>query len=250
VKTYQSQASDDGGLPLVDEWIAPRSFWAALSREPVADGARGALPPAWRSHLESSGWGASAAALLLAAVALVFARRAGRAVPLRACSNCGAVVCRRCACRRRETALCPDCAAAEARAETPDFGRVLLLQRRRQVRRAERLACTALAVLVPGYGLLAFRRVVPAVLLLSASAALVAVAAGLATPFSFESRLAVTAQEVPLPVLVGSWVAIYGISIFGYFANVVRADAAEAAQAAPVRSRVRHQNRDRSALAA
>ena len=250
VKTYQSQASDDGGLPLVDEWIAPRAFWAALARVPVATTGRGALPPAWRSHIESSGWGTSAGALLLAVLALLLARRTHRAVPLRVCSNCGAVVCRRCACRRRETALCPTCAAVEARAETPDFGRVLLLQHRRQVRRSQRLACTVLATLIPGYGLLAFRRVLPAVLLLSASAALLAVAAGLAAPFSYEARLAVTAREVPLAVLLGSWVAIYAISIFGYFANVVRADAAEAAQAAPVRSRIRLQGRDHSALAA
>ena len=171
-------------------------------------------------------------------------------MPLRTCSNCGAVVCRRCACRRRETALCPACAAVEARAETPDFGRVLLLQHRRQVRRSQRLLCTALATVIPGYGLLAFRRVVPAVLLLSASAALVAVATGVAAPFSYETRLAVTAQEVPLAVLLGSWVVIYAFSIFGYFANVARADVAEAAQAAPVRSRIRLPGRDRSALAA
>ena len=31
VKTYQSLTSDDGVLPLVDQWIAPRSFWAALA---------------------------------------------------------------------------------------------------------------------------------------------------------------------------------------------------------------------------
>lgn len=250
VKTYQSQSTNDGVLPLVDEWIAPRSFWAALAREPVAASGRGALPPAWRSHIESSGWGYSGGALLLALLALVLARRTNRAVPLRTCSNCGAVVCRRCACRRRETALCPACAAVEARAETPDFGRVLLLQHRRQVRRSQRLLCTALATVIPGYGLLAFRRVVPAVLLLSASAALVAVATGVAAPFSYETRLAVTAQEVPLAVLLGSWVVIYAFSIFGYFANVARADVAEAAQAAPVRSRIRLPGRDRSALAA
>ena len=250
VRTYQAQSTDDGVLPLVDEWIAPRAFWAALAREPVAASGRGALPPAWRSHIESSGWGYSGAALLLALLALGLARRTSRAVPLRTCSNCGAVVCRRCACRRRETALCPACAAVEARAETPDFGRVLLLQHRRQVRRSQRRWCTALATVIPGYGLLSFRRVVPAVLLLSASAALVAVATGFAAPFSYETRLAVTAQEVPLAVLLGTWVVIYAISIFGYFANVVRADAAEAAQAAPVRSRIRLQGRDRSALAA
>jgi hypothetical protein len=250
VKTYQSQASDDGVLPLVDEWIAPRSFWAALSREHGTASDRGALPPAWRSRIEGSTWGFSICALLLALLALVVGARATRAVPLRTCSNCGAIVCRRCACRRRETALCPDCAAVEARAQTPDFARVLLLQQRRRTRHSQRLLRTTLAMLLPGYGLLSFRRVVPSVLLLSASAALLAVGAGLAAPFSYETRLAVPVQEVPLAVLVGTWVAIYAISILGYLVNLIRADAAEAALAAPVRSRIRVSSRDRSALAA
>ena len=250
VKTYQSLASDDGVLPLVDQWIAPRSFWAALSAERGEASGRGALPPAWRSAIEASGWGYSTAALLLALLALVAGARTHRAVPLRTCNNCGAIICRRCACRRRETALCPACAAVEARAETPDFGRVLLLQHRSQLRRSRRLLRTALALLIPGYGLLSFRRVVPAVLLLAVSAALVAMAAGCGTPFSYETRLAVPIQEVPFAVQVGVWVAIYAISILGYFANLVRADAVEAAQAAPVRSRIRLSRHDQSALAA
>ena len=250
VKTYQSLASDDGVLPLVDQWIAPRSFWAALSEERGEASGRGAPPPAWRSTIETSSWGFSAAALLLALFALVVGARTQRAVPLRICSNCGAVICRRCACRRRETALCPACAAVEARAETPDFGRVLLLQHRSQVRRSRRRLRTALALAIPGYGLLSFRRVIPAVLLLAASAALVAIAAGWGTPFTYETRLAAPAQEVPFAVQVGACVAVYLVSILGYFGNLVRADAAEAAQAAPIRSRIRLSGRDHSALAA
>ena len=250
VKTYQSLAGDDGVLPLVDQWIAPRPFWTALSGQPGVASGRGAPPPAWRSPIEASGWAFSAAALLLALLALVVGTRTQRAVPLRTCSNCGAIICRRCACRRRETALCPACATVEARAETPDFGRVLLLQHRTQVRRSRRLVRAALAVVIPGYGLLSFRRVVPAVLLLAASAALLAVAAGHGAPFSYETRLAATVQEVPPAVQIGTWVAIYVISILGYLGNLVRADEVEAAQAAPVRSRIRLSGRDRSALAA
>ncbi len=250
VKTYQSVASDDGVLPLVDQWIAPRSFWAVLSGQRGVASGRGVPPPAWRSSIEASGWGVSAAALLLALLALAAGGRAQRAVPLRTCNNCGAVICRRCACRRRETALCPACAAVEARAETPDFGRVLLVQHRVQVRRSRRLLRTALAMLIPGYGLLSFRRVMPAVLLLAASAALVAIAAGFGAPFSYETGLAVPVQEIPFAVQVGAWLAIYAISILGYFGNVIRADAVEAAQAAPVRSRIRLSGRDHSALAA
>ena len=250
VKTYQSLASDDGVLPLVDQWIAPRAFWAALSAERGETSDRGALPPAWRSTIETSGWGFSAAAFLLALLAVVVGTRAQRAVPLRICSNCGAVICRRCACRRRETALCPACAAVEARAEPPDFGRVLLLQHRSQLRRWRRRLRTTRAILIPGYGLLSFRRAFPAVLLLAASAALVAVATGHGAPFSYEIRPAVPVPEISFAMQAGTWVAIYAISILGYFGNVVRADAAEAAQAAPVRSRIRLTGRDHSSLAA
>jgi tetratricopeptide (TPR) repeat protein len=250
VKTYQSQAGNDGVLPLVDEWIAPRFFWTALSRQHAEAPGRGALPPAWRSCIECSGWGFSVLALLAVAVALIAGARTHRKVPLRACSNCGAILCRRCACRRRETALCSGCAAAEARAETPDFGRVLLLQHRRRVRRSQRLLRTALATVIPGFGLLAFRRVVAAVLLLSASAALVALGAGFAAPFSYEARLAAPGQEAPLVVLVGLWAALYAVSLQGYVVQILRADAEEAAQAAPVRSRIRLSDGDRAAIAA
>jgi tetratricopeptide (TPR) repeat protein len=250
VKTYQSLASDDGILPLVDQWIAPHSFWAALSAVRTDASGRATPPPAWRSSVEASGWGFSITAFLLALLAVIVGTRTQRAVPLRTCSNCGAVICRRCACRRRETAFCPTCAAVAARAETPDFGRVLLLQHRGQARRSRRRLRTALALLIPGYGLLSFRRVVPAVLLLAVSAALVALAAGYGAPFTYETRLAVPAQEIPFALQAGVWVAIYAISILAYSGSVIRADAAEAAQAAPVRSRIRLSGRDHSALAA
>jgi tetratricopeptide (TPR) repeat protein len=250
VKTYQTQATDDGALPLVDEWIAPESFWAALSaghREPAT---RGALPPGWRSCIECSGWGFSVGAFVLAVLALVFGLRANRATPLRACNNCGAVLCRRCAHRRRETALCAECAAVESSAETPEFGRALLLQHRRRVRHSRRLLWTALATLIPGFGLLAYRRAFLGVLLLSATAALVAVGTGIATPFSFETRLGLPDQEVPIALLLAAWVFVYVVSILGYFAHVFRSEAEEAALASPVKSRIRLPSQDRSAMAA
>ncbi|HVP15235.1 MAG TPA: hypothetical protein VMS88_06805 [Terriglobales bacterium] len=250
VKSYQSQARDDGVLPLVDEWIAPRAFWTALSRERGGGGERGALPPAWRSSIECSGWAFSLLTLIAVASALAAGRWTHRTMPLRACSNCGAVLCRRCACRRRENALCRECATAEARAETPDFGRVLLVQHRRRLRRPQRFARTLAAVLVPGLGLLAYRRAVLAVLLLVAGAALAAVGGGFATPFSYEARLAIPDQEVPIALLVGCWVVLYAVSLHGYFVQALRAEAQEAAQSAPVRSRIRLSDRDQSSLAA
>jgi hypothetical protein len=78
----------------------------------------------------------------------------------------------------------------------------------------------------------------------------VAVAHGSGAPFSFETRLAVPAPGIPFALQAGTWVVIYALSILGYFGSVVRADAAEAALAAPVRSRIRLSGSDHPALAA
>ncbi len=250
VKTYQSQTTDDGVLPLVDQWISPRAFWKALPPLRVSPASRGALPPAWRSHIECSGWGFSLAAVLLAALAVALGVRLNHSVPLRTCSNCGVIVCRRCARRRREAALCPACADVESGAETPEFARVLLLQQRQRVRHPQHLAQTALAALIPGAGLLAFRRVGTALLLLCVSAALVAIGAGFAFPFAYETQLTSAGDEVPLVVLLCVWVTVYAASILGYYAQVFRAEAEEAALAAPVKGRIRLSGRDRPALAA
>jgi tetratricopeptide (TPR) repeat protein len=249
VRGAQRQSSDDGVLTLLDPWIAPRTMWTELRRRSATTAARGALPPDWRGRIEFTGWG-TALALLLAALGLVLGSLANRAVPLRVCSNCGAVVCRRCACRRREVALCPSCAAAEAAAEEPDFGRVLLARQRRQARHRSRLVCTALATLLPGYGLLAHRRVVPALVLLCSVAALALLTLGRAAPIACEPRVTVPAAQLPLPMLVGLWVVLYALSFLGYLAQVLRADAEENAMATPVRSRIRFSNRNSDSLAA
>jgi hypothetical protein len=249
VKSYQSQATDDGVLPLADEWVAPHRFWAALPLR-AATGGRGALPPAWRACIECSGWPFTLATGLLTILALVLGGRLNRALPLRSCSNCGAVICRRCARRRRETALCHDCATAEAGADAPDFARVLLHKRRREVRARRRHLQVALALLVPGYGLLAYRRAAPALLLLCVGAALAGVTLADATPFWYEPRPALTARALPIAALAAAWLALYTASFLGFLARRARADAEEAAAAAPVRSRIRLSNRDRSVLAA
>jgi tetratricopeptide (TPR) repeat protein len=250
VKSYQAQATDDGVLPLVDQWISPRAFWAALPLRPPGPVGRDALPPAWRGSVECSGWGFTVVTLLLVVLALLLGARLHHTLPLRACSNCGAVLCRRCARRRRETALCPACAVVEARADTPDFARVLLHRRRREVLAHRRYLQTGLALLVPGYGLLAHRRVLAAVLLLGAAGILAAVTAGVATPFWYEARPLLPMRGLPVVVLTCTWLALYAASFLGYLAERRRADAEAAAAAAPVRSRIRLSNRDRSPRAA
>ncbi len=250
MKSYQSQATDDGVLPLADQWIAPRSFWAALPLRPGLAARPGALPPLWRGCVECTSLGFGLAAVLLTVLGLFLGGRMNRALPLRPCSNCGAVICRRCARRRRETALCPACAAAEARADAPDFARVLLHKRRRETRAGQRYLQTALALLLPGYGLLAYRRAGAALLLLCAAAALAVVTWGEAAPFWYESRPALTAHAFPVAVLAGAWLGLCALSFLGYLAQRARAAAEEEAAAAPVRGRIRLTNRDRSALAA
>ncbi len=216
VKTYQSQATEDGLLPLIDQWLAPRTFWDALPLLSVSGARRAMLPPGWRGCLECSGWGFSVAALLLAIAAVAAGLKLHRSMPLRLCSNCERVICRRCAQRRRETALCPDCATVEARAESNEFVRVLLLQRRSAVRRTVHLARTALAAVVPGYGLLALQSTVLPLLILVATAAMCGSWLGQRTPFFFEPRLLHGAHDMPVALTFGLWLAIYSISLLGY----------------------------------
>jgi len=247
VKSYQTDAGNDGLLPLVDQWMAPHTLWGAL-RDAEAPSSP-SLPPAWRGLRECSGllYSSVIAVIALLTVALGLWQRG--TVPLRTCSNCGSVVCRRCAQRRRELALCPDCAAVESRAESPDFARVLLAQRSRKVLGAQHLFRTALATLIPGFGLLSFQRLFTPIVLLSMSAALTARLFGMTEPFSFEPRLTVGNSEVPVPLLIGLWLLIYAISILGYFARGAHEKAVAASLAAPTRSRITQATRRMSEAA-
>jgi tetratricopeptide (TPR) repeat protein len=250
VKNYQAQQTDDGYLPLIEQWLAPQMFWSAMP--PVWLGAVEApsLPPLWRSRIEFSGWPFSVAALVLTALALALGMRMHRAIPLGACSNCGAVVCRRCAERRRERALCPGCAALEARAESQEFGRVLLSQHRRRHEQLAHLVRTALATLVPGFGLLAFRRVAPALALFIAAAALGSIWLGSVGPFPYEPGLHLADTAIPAPVMIGLTILLYLCSLIGYFSNAARARAQAAYVAAPTRSRAAQATDRRPAAAA
>ncbi len=234
VKSYQTDASDDGLLPLVDQWMASTTLWSALrsARAPSSP----SLPPAWRGLRECSGLLFSGVIAVIALLTVALSIWQQRSVPLRTCSNCGSVVCRRCARRRRELALCTDCAAVESRAASPDFARVLLAQRSRKVNGTVHLCRTALATLIPGFGLLCFQRLFTPILLLSGTAALAARLFGMSEPFAFEPRLTVGNSEVPVPLLIGLWLLIYATSILGYFGRVAHEKAQAASNAAPTRN--------------
>ncbi|HEY3216535.1 MAG TPA: tetratricopeptide repeat protein [Candidatus Eisenbacteria bacterium] len=221
VRRYQDGAGAEGTLPLVDQWIAPATFWRAMLRTDGAD-VTPAWPPAWRGLVEAWGWRFSGVAAILTLVAVGLGLWWQRELPLRPCSNCGRIVCRRCAKRRREEALCPECHSVAARAESLEFSRVLLGQRARKLNRTGRWAQTVIAALIPGFGPLAVRRVFGGVLLLVASSALVSSQLGIHGPFLYESRTGLgSATGGGLLACVG-WGVIYGVSLLVYFGQIER----------------------------
>lgn len=249
VKTYQSRAGSSGLLPLVDVWPEPARFWTTLKASAPAK--RGLpLPLMLRGRLETSGLlfsFASALALLLGAW---LGRWQARRLPLRVCSNCGVVVCRRCAKRRRETALCAECDAIASGAETAEFSRVLLLQHRSRRRERARLGHTAFAALIPGYGLLAHQRVFGPTFMLALTWLLGRLLLGNSAPFSLAPRLTLPGSEVPASVLVTLLVAVYAWSLTAYFVVVSHERQREAQLDAAGRGRITQSTRRQSNLAA
>ncbi|TMQ71269.1 MAG: tetratricopeptide repeat protein [Candidatus Eisenbacteria bacterium] len=214
VKSYQARSGESGDLPLVDQWIDPATIWRTLLHAPNAEVVP-ALPVAWRSMIETSGWPFAITALVLALGSLAFGVWSQIKIPLRACSNCGRPVCRRCAQRLREVALCPNCSVIAARAESGEFGRVLLLGRRRQVERGRSIARAIGAGLVPGLGLLARRRVWSALLLLSSTAHVVSRWLDLRAPFWLTGDM-VQGAGGPEWGLTLCAVVVYTVSVLGY----------------------------------
>ena len=212
VKTYQSERAEAKWAALVDQWIAPADFWRAIGRAPFSTTAAGALPPLWRTRIECSGWAFSIVAFLFAIGSLVLGLVMHRSIPVRGCGNCGSPVCRRCAERRRSMALCSTCAAIESRAESPEFGRVLLGQHRRRLQQRRTMAFRVLGVLIPGVGYLPYRKVLRPVVLFGCGAALVSLSVGIAAPFSYEPRFAVPGHDVPFLALAAAWFAFYALS--------------------------------------
>lgn len=243
VKRYQAQATSDGALPLADQWMTPRIFWKALADAPLPADLTGSLPVSLRRHVETSGWRHAVAAAVLALAGLLLGLRQQRDVPLRACGNCGAIVCRRCAERRREHALCETCVGVEAQGETAEFARVMLARHRFSIVRRSHLVRMALAMLLPGYGHLAQRRVFTAVALLAASTLMVRAWIGAPPPFAIEPRLGLSAQEVPAAVLLGGYALVLAVSVLGYLRLHARERARDAALAASQRGRITQASR-------
>lgn len=234
VQRYRNRGTD-GALLLADQWIAPRTFWLGLVGPRAAAHAVAQLPPAWRGIREAAGWPAAAAAIAFGVLGVAVGLLWHRRLPLRSCSNCGTVVCRRCSERRREVALCPGCSGAAARAESQDFERVLLSRQARRTRALERSIRTALACLLPGYGHLAFRKPAPALLTGMVVAALVGTMLGFAEPFDAEPSFALAGAVSAIGLAIG-WTFVYITGILAFVVRQSRSDAA--VRTTHVRSRV------------
>ena len=231
VKSYQARSGDD--LPLVDQWIAPATFWNALAKAAPL-GVPAALPPVWDSMIETSGWPYAGLVLALALMSIGLGIWWQKRMPLRVCSNCHRPVCRRCAHRQREQALCSVCSATAARAESPEFGRVLLSQQRRRVERVRMAVQAGFVALVPGLGLAAARRVIGALVLLTVAAWLALSWFDARGPFALGSGFDV-AFDAPAWLVGAAWIALFGFSILGYVTRPADAEADSGRAASPAR---------------
>ncbi len=222
LKPYQTQVGTREALPPADLWIAPGRFWNALARYEPSRGETFAVPPNWRSRIECLGWPFSALVVLCAGIGITLGVVQHRRMPLRGCGTCGRVVCRRCAERRREVALCQTCAAFDSKSAAAEHANPMLLQHARSVRRRERVLRTSLAALIPGFGWVAHRRVFEAWILLTLGLVLASTAFGLATPFSYEPRLANPDAALPDLFVIVPWITLYLISLLGYLIEAER----------------------------
>jgi hypothetical protein len=137
-------------------------------------------------------------------------------------------VCRRCAQRRREQALCRACAGVESHTRAAEFAKVLLTEHRRTTQRHARVAQLVLAHVVPGYGLLSLHRVFSPTFLLAVSLGLASTWGGSAVPFAYEPRVPAS-EGFPIAFAIAAWVLVYAWSVLGYWAERTRLEAHRAA---------------------
>lgn len=236
VKSHQALITSDGVLPRVDQWLSPNRFWISLlAHRPVTQATPFMVP--WGGLVETSGWPAAIGAVLAAAIGLIAGFLFHRMRPVRYCSNCDRVVCRRCAQRRRELALCAACAAVEARAAAAEFSRVLLQDHRQKAQRPWRFARTVVGVLLPGVGLLTLRHAWAGVGFLIVTCVLAGLTFGAGWPYAFEVGYGIGDHRVPLPVIVTAWLVLYAVSISSYLGEAARHDERQASSQRASRTR-------------
>lgn len=249
VNRYQSRTGASGLLPLVDAWPAPSVFWTTLARTPIPAGTT-PLPLLLRGRIEATGWPFSIATLAVVLGFVLLGRWQMRRLPLRQCHNCSVVVCRRCARRRRETMLCPACDRIAAGATTVEFSKSLLQRHRNQHRDRRRLGRTALATLVPGYGLVAHHRVFGPTAILATTWFLGRLLSGAPMPYSLTPRLSLPGSELPPQFLFVALVVVQLWSLIAYLVVMARDRRREAQLEAATRGRITQSTARTTGLAA
>lgn len=215
VRNLQARSSGQATPALAEEWIEPRTQWQAVFDAGATD-APPVVPPAWQPWFESRGNAVAIWTLLLVAIGLAFGFLLHHHLPARVCGNCSATVCRRCATRRRDQVLCEECAALVTTATTPEFGRLLLFKRRRETRRRQGQVRTAIAVLVPGYGVIAFDRLLFGWFLVVVAVASALVLLAGSSPFPYDPRVIAQGPRPLAGIAMVSFALTYLVSLFAY----------------------------------
>jgi hypothetical protein len=112
--------------------------------------------------------------------------------------------------------LCEECAGLLSTATTPEFGRLLLFKRRRETRRRQGHVRTAIAVVLPGYGVMAFDRLMLGWLVtLAAAGSLLVLFAGHA-PFPYDPRVIANGPRPLAGFATVMFAAAYFVSLLSY----------------------------------
>ncbi|MGH7727160.1 MAG: tetratricopeptide repeat protein [Candidatus Eiseniibacteriota bacterium] len=228
VRNLQARSALRSTAALAEEWLEPPGQWQALFAAAPLSSGRGAAPPLWRPWFESRGVPVAVWAGLFTVLGLAIGFMLHHQLPARVCGNCGAAVCRRCATRRRDQVLCVECATLVANATTPEFGRLLLFKRRRETRRAQGRIRSLIAAVVPGYGAVAYEKVLTGWILgVFASLCLLLLVAGSA-PFPYDPRLPLGSPRPLGGFALFGFLVVYAISVLHYLSVHGRANEEEA----------------------
>jgi len=216
VRNLQARSNTQGLPALAEEWIEPAVQWQAMLDAPGKPGVAPVVPPAWQPWFESRGTPVAIWTLIFAVLGLALGLVLHHHLPARICGNCSATVCRRCATRRRDQVLCEDCAGLVTTATTPEFGRLLLFKRRRETRRRQGHVRTAIAIVVPGYGVMAFDRLMLGWTLTLATALSALVLFSGHAPFPYDPRIIANGPRPLAGFAIGLFAVAYFVSLFSY----------------------------------